>query len=95
MQLLSESHAIGLSELLPSRIQRGPHLRAGAGVLGCAPTRLPSLGQVALSPLAYGLSAPPHILYNPAQQILAYAGFCQTTGTLPAGSPCPLPLQVG
>ncbi|XP_036760646.2 transmembrane protein 255B isoform X1 [Manis pentadactyla] len=48
---------------------------------------------VALSPLAYSLSAPPHILYNPAQQILAYAGFCPTTGTLPAGSPCPLPVQ--
>ncbi|KAK2498017.1 hypothetical protein MC885_021756, partial [Smutsia gigantea] len=48
---------------------------------------------VPVSPLAYGLSAPPHILHNPAQQILAYAGFCPTTGTLPAASPCPLSLQ--
>ncbi|XP_047612013.1 transmembrane protein 255B isoform X9 [Phacochoerus africanus] len=58
-----------------------------AAVLGAFKDMVP------LSQLAYGPSSPPQTLYNPAQQILAYAGFCQAP---PAGAPCssfPLPLQ--
>lgn len=51
--------------------------------------------QVPLSQLAYGPSALPQILYNPAQQILAYTGFCPSPATLPTCSSYPLPLQVG
>lgn len=83
------------------RARTPPRDLAGAGC-GGAPggsgprgTRLCALWQVPLSQLAYGPSSPPQTLYNPAQQILAYAGFCQAP---PASAPCssfPLPLQVG
>lgn len=53
------------------------------------------LWQVPLSQLAYGPSAPPQTLYDPAQQILAYAGFCPAPVALPTCSSYPLPLQVG
>lgn len=48
-----------------------------------------------MSQLAFGRSALPQILYNPAQQILAYTGFCPVPGSLPTCSSYPLPLQVG
>ncbi|XP_077610125.1 transmembrane protein 255B isoform X2 [Crocuta crocuta] len=48
---------------------------------------------VPLSQLAYGPSAAPQILCNPAQQVLAYAGFCPASAPLPTCSPYPLPLQ--
>ncbi|KAK6487127.1 transmembrane protein 255B-like [Huso huso] len=38
-------------------------------------------------------SAPPHILYNPAQQVLTYAGFCPSNQALPAYPNYPLPVQ--
>ncbi|MBN3303492.1 T255B protein, partial [Amia calva] len=37
---------------------------------------------------------PPHILYNPTQHVLTYAGFCPSGQTLPAYPNYPLPLQV-
>ncbi|XP_074155699.1 transmembrane protein 255B isoform X3 [Sminthopsis crassicaudata] len=58
-----------------------------AAVLGAFKDMVP------LSQMAYGSAPPPQILYNPAQQILTYAGFCPSTTTLPAYSPYPLPLQ--
>ncbi|XP_029936955.1 transmembrane protein 255B isoform X1 [Myripristis murdjan] len=36
---------------------------------------------------------PPHILYNPTQHMLTYAGFCPSGQTLPAYPNYPLPLQ--
>nr|XP_020145881.1 transmembrane protein 255B [Microcebus murinus] len=48
---------------------------------------------VPLSRLALGPSAPPQILYSPAQQVLAYAGFCRPPATVPTCSSYPLPLQ--
>ncbi|XP_044937184.1 transmembrane protein 255B isoform X4 [Mustela putorius furo] len=60
-----------------------------AAVLGAFKDMVP------LSQLAYGLSAPPQTLYDPAQQILAYAGFCPAPVALPTCSTYPLPLQVG
>eukprot|EP00071_Canis_lupus_P030332 XP_022263889.1 transmembrane protein 255B isoform X2 [Canis lupus familiaris] len=60
-----------------------------AAVLGAFKDMVP------LSQLAYGPSALPQILYNPAQQILAYTGFCPSPATLPTCSSYPLPLQVG
>ncbi|KAM9320012.1 transmembrane protein 255B [Gastrophryne carolinensis] len=36
---------------------------------------------------------PPQILYNPAQQILTYTGFCSSTSSLPSYASYPLPLQ--
>lgn len=36
---------------------------------------------------------PPHILYNPAQQVLTYAGFCPSNQALPAYPNYPLPVQ--
>uniref|UniRef100_A0A8C0S8V9 Transmembrane protein 255B n=1 Tax=Canis lupus familiaris TaxID=9615 RepID=A0A8C0S8V9_CANLF len=59
-----------------------------AAVLGAFKDMVP------LSQLAYGPSALPQILYNPAQQILAYTGFCPSPATLPTCSSYPLPLQV-
>ncbi|KFO35025.1 transmembrane protein 255B [Fukomys damarensis] len=47
---------------------------------------------VPLSQLAYSPSLPPQILYNPAQQVLAYTGFCSPTA-MPTCSSYPLPLQ--
>uniref|UniRef100_A0A9L0JWQ8 Transmembrane protein 255B n=1 Tax=Equus asinus TaxID=9793 RepID=A0A9L0JWQ8_EQUAS len=49
--------------------------------------------EVPVSQLAFGRSTPPQILYNPAQQILAYTGFCPVPGSLPTCSSYPLPLQ--
>ncbi|XP_044937185.1 transmembrane protein 255B isoform X5 [Mustela putorius furo] len=59
-----------------------------AAVLGAFKDMVP------LSQLAYGLSAPPQTLYDPAQQILAYAGFCPAPVALPTCSTYPLPLQL-
>uniref|UniRef100_A0A667Z3J4 Transmembrane protein 255B n=1 Tax=Myripristis murdjan TaxID=586833 RepID=A0A667Z3J4_9TELE len=42
-----------------------------------------------------GPAPPPHILYNPTQHMLTYAGFCPSGQTLPAYPNYPLPLQVG
>uniref|UniRef100_A0A8C2URG7 Transmembrane protein 255B n=1 Tax=Chinchilla lanigera TaxID=34839 RepID=A0A8C2URG7_CHILA len=47
---------------------------------------------VPLSQLAYSPSSPPQILYNPAQQVLAYTSFCSPTA-MPTCSSYPLPLQ--
>ncbi|XP_058403702.1 transmembrane protein 255B [Diceros bicornis minor] len=58
-----------------------------AAVLGAFKDMVP-LPQVVTGP-----SAPPEILYGPAQQILAYASFCPAPSTLPACSSYPLPLQ--
>ncbi|XP_045042628.2 transmembrane protein 255B isoform X2 [Desmodus rotundus] len=58
-----------------------------AAVLGAFKDMVP------LSQLAYRPSAPPQILYNPAQQILAYSGFCPAPAALPTCSSYPLPLQ--
>ncbi|XP_066239661.1 transmembrane protein 255B isoform X2 [Saccopteryx leptura] len=58
-----------------------------AAVLGAFKDMVP------LSQLAYRPSAPPQVLYNPAQQILAYSGFCPAPATLPTCSSYPLPLQ--
>ncbi|XP_059234050.1 transmembrane protein 255B isoform X1 [Mustela nigripes] len=58
-----------------------------AAVLGAFKDMVP------LSQLAYGPSAPPQTLYDPAQQILAYAGFCPAPVALPTCSTYPLPLQ--
>lgn len=55
----------------------------------------PFFRQVPLSQLAYSLSAAPQILCNPAQQVLAYTGFCPPSAPLPTCSSYPLPLQVG
>uniref|UniRef100_A0A665TWQ4 Transmembrane protein 255B n=1 Tax=Echeneis naucrates TaxID=173247 RepID=A0A665TWQ4_ECHNA len=38
---------------------------------------------------------PPHILYNPTQHMLTYAGFCPSGQTLPAYPNYPIPMQVG
>ncbi|XP_075446582.1 transmembrane protein 255B [Ascaphus truei] len=46
-----------------------------------------------LSQLTFSSSPPPQILYNPAQQILTYTGFCSPTATLPSYASYPLPLQ--
>uniref|UniRef100_A0A2I3FVK8 Transmembrane protein 255B n=1 Tax=Nomascus leucogenys TaxID=61853 RepID=A0A2I3FVK8_NOMLE len=76
----------------------------GAGLSRKAGQPLPPLGgirrppvsspwQVPLSQLAYGPAVPPQTLYNPAQQILAYAGFRPTPEPVPTCSSYPLPLQ--
>ncbi|GAA6089756.1 transmembrane protein 255B [Tachysurus ichikawai] len=36
---------------------------------------------------------PPHILYNPTQHVVTYAGFCPSGQTLPAYPNYPMPLQ--
>nr|XP_026237949.1 transmembrane protein 255B isoform X3 [Urocitellus parryii] len=48
---------------------------------------------VPLSQMAYSPPPPPQVLYNPAQQILAYTGFCPSPPTVPTCSSYPLPLQ--
>lgn len=58
-----------------------------AAVLGAFKDMVP------LSQMAYGPSPPPQILYNPAQQILAYTGLCPPSMTVPTCSSYPLPLQ--
>ncbi|KAM9169480.1 transmembrane protein 255B isoform 4-T4 [Pangshura tecta] len=49
--------------------------------------------QAPLSQMAFSSAPPPQILYNPAQQILTYAGFCPSAAALPAYSAYSLPLQ--
>uniref|UniRef100_A0A2K6KA56 Transmembrane protein 255B n=1 Tax=Rhinopithecus bieti TaxID=61621 RepID=A0A2K6KA56_RHIBE len=58
-----------------------------AAVLGAFKDMVP------LSQLAYGPAVPPQTLYNPAQQILACAGFRPTPEPIPTCSSYPLPLQ--
>ncbi|KAM5125291.1 transmembrane protein 255B-like, partial [Callospermophilus lateralis] len=58
-----------------------------AAVLGAFKDMVP------LSQMAYSPPPPPQILYNPAQQILAYTGFCPSPPTVPTCSSYPLPLQ--
>ncbi|XP_070937076.1 transmembrane protein 255B isoform X3 [Macaca nemestrina] len=58
-----------------------------AAVLGAFKDMVP------LSQLAYGPAVPPQTLYNPAQQILACAGFRPTPEPVPTCSSYPLPLQ--
>ncbi|KAJ7414389.1 transmembrane protein 255B [Willisornis vidua] len=48
---------------------------------------------VPLSQMAFSAPPPPQILYNPAQQILTYAGFCPSAATISAYPSYPLPLQ--
>ncbi|KAF4799910.1 Transmembrane protein [Turdus rufiventris] len=49
---------------------------------------------VPLSQIAFSAAPPPQILYNPAQQILTYAGFCPSAATISTYPSYPLPLQV-
>ncbi|XP_010373130.1 transmembrane protein 255B isoform X2 [Rhinopithecus roxellana] len=58
-----------------------------AAVLGAFKDMVP------LSQLAYGPAVPPQTVYNPAQQILACAGFRPTPEPIPTCSSYPLPLQ--
>ncbi|XP_064217956.1 transmembrane protein 255B [Aotus nancymaae] len=58
-----------------------------AAVLGAFKDMVP------LCQMAYGPGVPPQTLYNPAQQILAFAGFRPTPEPVPTCSPYPLPLQ--
>lgn len=58
-----------------------------AAVLGAFKDMVP------LAQLAYGPAVPPQTLYNPAQQILACAGFRPTPEPVPTCSSYPLPLQ--
>ncbi|NXS34337.1 T255B protein, partial [Pomatostomus ruficeps] len=48
---------------------------------------------VPLSQIAFSAAPPPQILYNPAQQILTYAGFCPSAATISPYPSYPLPLQ--
>uniref|UniRef100_A0A8C6ZJ03 Transmembrane protein 255B n=1 Tax=Nothoprocta perdicaria TaxID=30464 RepID=A0A8C6ZJ03_NOTPE len=48
---------------------------------------------VPLSQIAFSAAPPPQILYNPAQQILTYAGFCPSAATISTYPSFPLPLQ--
>ncbi|XP_062343927.1 transmembrane protein 255B isoform X4 [Cinclus cinclus] len=48
---------------------------------------------VPLSQIAFSAASPPQILYNPAQQILTYAGFCPSAATISTYPSYPLPLQ--
>uniref|UniRef100_A0A8C5TL42 Transmembrane protein 255B n=1 Tax=Malurus cyaneus samueli TaxID=2593467 RepID=A0A8C5TL42_9PASS len=48
---------------------------------------------VPLSQIAFSAAPPPQILYNPAQQILTYAGFCPSPATISTYPSYPLPLQ--
>ncbi|XP_053313450.1 transmembrane protein 255B [Spea bombifrons] len=57
-----------------------------AAVLGAFKDMVP-LPQVTFN------SPPPQILYNPAQQILTYTGFCSSASALPSYASYPLPLQ--
>lgn len=58
-----------------------------AAVLGAFKDMVP------LSQMAYGPPCPPQTLCNPAQQILAYTGFCPSPPMVPTCSSYPLPLQ--
>uniref|UniRef100_A0A3Q3XJM9 Transmembrane protein 255B n=1 Tax=Mola mola TaxID=94237 RepID=A0A3Q3XJM9_MOLML len=53
------------------------------------PQQKPADQQTAPSPMP-----PPHILYNPTQHMLTYAGFCPSGQTLPTYPNYPLPMQV-
>ncbi|XP_057278283.1 transmembrane protein 255B isoform X5 [Pezoporus wallicus] len=59
-----------------------------AAILGAFKDMVP-LSQIAFSATA----PPPQILYNPAQQILTYAGFCPSAATISTYPSYPLPLQ--
>ncbi|NWS22300.1 T255B protein, partial [Pachyramphus minor] len=48
---------------------------------------------VPLSQIAFSAAPPPQILYNPAQQILTYAGFCPSAATISTYPSYPLALQ--
>ncbi|XP_031956379.1 transmembrane protein 255B isoform X3 [Corvus moneduloides] len=48
---------------------------------------------VPLSQITFSAAPPPQILYNPAQQILTYAGFCPSAATISTYPSYPLPLQ--
>ncbi|XP_074673023.1 transmembrane protein 255B isoform X1 [Strix aluco] len=48
---------------------------------------------VPLTQIAFSAAPPPQILYNPAQQILTYAGFCPSAATISTYPSYPLPLQ--
>uniref|UniRef100_A0A8D2MJZ1 Transmembrane protein 255B n=1 Tax=Zonotrichia albicollis TaxID=44394 RepID=A0A8D2MJZ1_ZONAL len=48
---------------------------------------------VPLSQIAFSAAPPPQILYNPAQQILTYAGFCPSAAAISTYPSYPLPLQ--
>ncbi|XP_029460486.1 transmembrane protein 255B isoform X3 [Rhinatrema bivittatum] len=48
---------------------------------------------ISLSQIAFSSAPPPQILYNPAQQILTYAGFCSSASAIPTYASYPLPLQ--
>lgn len=50
--------------------------------------------QVPVSQIAFSSAPPPQILYNPAQQILTYAGFCPSAASVPHYPSYHLPLQV-
>eukprot|EP00079_Xenopus_tropicalis_P033356 XP_017947127.1 PREDICTED: transmembrane protein 255B [Xenopus tropicalis] len=41
----------------------------------------------------FNSTPPPQILYNPAQQILTYTGFCSPTTALPSYASYPMPMQ--
>uniref|UniRef100_A0A493TR00 Transmembrane protein 255B n=1 Tax=Anas platyrhynchos platyrhynchos TaxID=8840 RepID=A0A493TR00_ANAPP len=49
--------------------------------------------EVPMSQIAFSAAPPPQILYNPAQQILTYAGFCPSAATISTYPSYPLPLQ--
>uniref|UniRef100_A0A670XZH4 Transmembrane protein 255B n=1 Tax=Pseudonaja textilis TaxID=8673 RepID=A0A670XZH4_PSETE len=49
---------------------------------------------VPVSQIAFSSAPPPQILYNPAQQILTYAGFCPSATSVPHYPSYHLPLQV-
>uniref|UniRef100_A0A3Q3KUP9 Transmembrane protein 255B n=1 Tax=Mastacembelus armatus TaxID=205130 RepID=A0A3Q3KUP9_9TELE len=59
-----------------------------AAILGAYKDMKPT-PQMAPSP-----APPPHILYNPTQHMLTYAGFCPSGQTLPAYPNYPIPMQV-
>ncbi|XP_051489304.1 transmembrane protein 255B isoform X2 [Apus apus] len=58
-----------------------------AAILGAFKDMIP------LSQIAFSAAPPPQILYNPAQQILTYAGFCPSAATISTYPSYPLPLQ--
>ena len=57
--------------------------------LPVVPQQKPADRQTAPSP-----TPPPHILYNPTQHMLTYAGFCPSGQSLPTYPNYPLPMQV-
>ncbi|KAK1875139.1 Transmembrane protein 255B [Dissostichus eleginoides] len=60
-----------------------------AAVLGAYKDMQKPTPQTAPSP-----APPPHILYNPTQHMLTYAGYCPSGQTLPAYPNYPIPMQV-